>query len=178
MRKLILFSIISFGLLISVAAAQNTNNQKPRWDELYVQALEKIRSPDKTDGLGYTLSEEEALEKAIKDAIDQKGPACQVLKIGVDMQFNPYSVLTGIFNSNAKIDLEQLCLCATETGDDSAISKSVMLKAANDAVKRNRLRRDEVTQAQCLQQGLGFTVASDTPDRLDPKPKPPPYSPF
>ncbi len=163
--------------MVSGAVAQNTDDQKPSWDEEYVQSLQKIKDPQKTGGLGYTLSEEEALEKAIQNAIDQEAPTCQVLKIGVEMKFNPYSILTGIYNSDAKIDLEQLCLCATETGDGS-IPKSVMLKATNDAVERGRFRRDEVTQAQCLQQGLGFTVAGVTPDRIDPKPKPQPYSPF
>ncbi len=166
--------------MVSGAVAQSTDDQGPSWDEEYVQSLGKIKNPQRTDGLGYTLSEKESLEKAIQNAINQEAPTCQVLKIAVEMQFNPFSVLTGIFNSDAKIDLEQLCLCATETGDDS-ISKSVMLKAANDAVEKNRFRRDEVTQAQCLQQGLGFTVANtslNAPESISPPPNPPTYSPF
>ncbi len=181
MKKSILISIITlctFFFLLSMAhASQGQEDEKASWDEIYVNDLGKIKNPDKTDGLGYTLSEEEALEQAIKRAIDKEAPACQVLKIGVEMKFNPYTVLSGIFNAEAKIDLEQLCLCATETGD-SSIPKTLMLKAANDAVAKNRLRRDEVTQAQCLQQGLGFTVAQETPDPINPTPRLPTYSPF
>ncbi len=181
MKKYIVFSIIiSFTFLSALSFAQDlqgADNQKESWDEIYVNTLTKIKNPDKTDGLGYTLSEEEALEKAITRAIKQEAPACQVLKIGVEMKFNPYQVLSGIFNSEAKIDLEQLCLCATETGD-SSIPKSIMVKAANDAVAKNKIRRDEVTQAQCLQQGLGFTVAQNAPDPINPVPKQPNYSPF
>ncbi len=142
MKKYIVFSIIvSFTFLSTLSFAQDlqgANNQKKSWDEEYVNTLAKIKNPDKTDGLGYTLS---------------------------------------IFNSEAKIDLEQLCLCATETGD-SSIPKSIMVKAANDAVANNKIRRDEVTQAQCLQQGLGFTVAQNAPDPINPVPKQPSYSPF
>ncbi len=175
MKKTILFSLlIGFIFICSQALAAE---KKVSWDEIYVSDLGKIKNPDKTSGLGYTLSEEEALEQAIQRAMDNEAPACQVLKIGVEMKFNPYEVLTGLFNSSAKIDLEQLCLCATETAD-SNIPKSIMLKAANDAVAKNRLRRDEVTQAQCLQQGLGFTVAQETPEPINPTPRQPNYSPF
>jgi len=124
-----------------------------QWDTEFVNDLQKIRSQKKTGGLGYTLSEDEALEKAIHKAMDQKAPACEAMKLAVDLDFNPYNVISGIFNSGADIDLDQLCMCATEGG----ISKSLTASAANAAADANMLNRDEIIQSQCLNQGLAYT---------------------
>ena len=160
-------------LLYSLGFAQEEKNTS--WEETFVKDLAAIRSPQKTDAYGYTLSEEEALNAAIKKAMDQNAPACEVLKTaaGPGFNFNPYSVLTGLFSSKAKIDLEQLCICATETGD---VPKSLMIQATNTAVDGSLLARDEVTQAQCLQQGLGFTLAEQPLEGGDNKEKQPKYS--
>jgi len=124
-----------------------------QWDTEFVKDLQKIRSQEKTGGLGYTLSEDEALEKAIHKAMDQKAPACEAMKLAIDLDFNPYNVISGIFNSGADIDLDQLCMCATEGG----ISKSLTASAANAAADANMLNRDEINQSQCLNQGLAYT---------------------
>ena len=168
--------ILVISLVLTVFCSFSiAQEDKTSWEEVFVKDLAAIRSPQKTDAYGYSLSEEEALEAAIKKAIDQNAPACEVLKTaaGSDFNFNPYSVLTGIFSSKAKVDLEQLCMCATETGD---IPKSLMVQAANAAVDGDLLTRDEVTQAQCLQQGLGFTLAEQPLERGDTQEKQPKYS--
>jgi len=91
------------------------------------------------------------------------------MKLAVDLNFSPYNVVTGIFSSGADVDLNQLCMCATESG----ISKSLMAQAATAAVDANMLTRDEITQAQCLREGLGFTpetVAINPPTEIQGKP--------
>ncbi|WP_022665090.1 hypothetical protein [Desulfospira joergensenii] len=172
-----LLPVLAIFVVLTVFCSSGlAQEEKNSWEESFIKDLTAIRSPQKTDAYGYTLSEEEALETAIKKAMDQKAPACEILKTaaGPGFNFNPYSVLSGIFSSKAKIDLELLCQCATETGD-SPIPKSLMNQAANAAVEGNLLTRDEVTQAQCLQQGLGFTLAEPL-ERGDEKEKQPKYS--
>lgn len=153
MKNIIIILSIFIGLVVFALPGFAQEKETKKWDTEFVQALEKIRSQKKTGGLGYTVTEEEALEKAIKKAMDQKAPACEALKLAVDLNFNPYTVVSGIFSSGAEIDLDQLCMCATESG----ISKSLMAQAATAAADANLLTRDEITQSQCLREGLGFT---------------------
>ena len=183
-RMKYLLSILTAALLTAVcctiATAQTTNGEDQPWHVVFAADLAKISDPQKTDGLGYTLTEEEALDQAIKKAINNDAPACQVAKLAVGMNFNPYSVLSGIYKSGGKIDLDQLCMCATETGDtnpllrdldldDVPIDKTVMKQAVDDAVAANLITQDEVSQAQCLSdQGLAFTEAITPVERNDP----------
>jgi hypothetical protein len=153
MRNIIVLVLISTAFVVFALPGFAQENKAIKWDAEFVQTLEKIRSQKKTGGLGYTITEEEALEKAIKTAMDQKAPACEAMKLAVDLNFNPYAVVSGIFSSGAEIDLDQLCMCATESG----ISKSLMAQAASAAADANMLNRDEITQSQCLREGLGYT---------------------
>ncbi len=150
-RFLIFIGFIGLMVFVAPGFAQETGTKT--WDEQFVSDLQKIRNLQKTDGLGYTLSEDEALEIAIKKAMDQKAPACEAMKLAVDLEFNPYNVITGIFNSGAELDLEQLCMCATEGG----IPKSLLAQATDEAAEANRLTRDEIAQSQCMREGLGYT---------------------
>lgn len=144
-------------MFCSPGMAGAAEDKKP-WDVVFASDLAKIKSPKKTDGLGYTVTEEEALDQAIKKAIDNGGPVCETTKMAVGLNFNPYSVLMGVFKSGGKVKLDQLCMCATETEDsDATIGKGIMKQAADDAVAKNLLTRDEVSEAQCLEQGLAFT---------------------
>ncbi len=188
-----LVSILTVALLTAVCCtmgtAQTTSEEDQPWHLAFAADLAKIADPQKTDGLGYTLTEEEALDQAIEKAISNEAPACQVAKLAVGMNFNPYSVLSGIFKSGGKIDLDQLCMCATEIGDsnpllrdlnldDVPIDKTVMKQAADDAVAANLLTQDEVSQAQCLtDQGLAFTEPITPFERNDPADEDPDYSP-
>lgn len=161
MKNIIAVMIISIGLAVFVSPGFAQDKKTQKWDVAFVHDLEKIRAQKKTGGFGYTIDEEEALDKAIKKAMDQEAPPCEVTKLAVDRNFNPYDVIFGIFRSGAEMDLNELCMCATEDG----ISKSLIARAAEAAVEENMLTRDEINQAQCLREGLGFTpeeVAIDT----------------
>lgn len=172
MKNLIAGLFISMGLMVFVSPGFAQDTETKSWDLQFVSDLQKIKSQQKTDGLGYTLSEEEALEIAIKKAMDQKAPPCEAMKLAVDLEFNPYNVITGIFNSGAEIDLEQLCMCATEGG----IPRSLLAQATEAAAEANRLTRDEIAQSQCLREGLGYTAEAFITPPDDPDPKPDPYS--
>ncbi|MCP4723069.1 MAG: hypothetical protein GY860_26755 [Desulfobacteraceae bacterium] len=163
MRNILAVILISISLVVLALPGFAQDKEKKEWDVKFVHDLEKIRSQQKTGGLGYTMDEEEALKKAIKKAMDQKAPPCEVMKLAVDKNFNPYDVISGIFNSGADIDVNQLCMCATEAG----ISKSLTARAADAAAEANMLTRDEIAEAQCLREGLGFTedeVAAAPPE--------------
>ncbi|HBT89906.1 hypothetical protein [Desulfobacter sp.] len=187
-------SILAAALLTAVCCnigtAQTASEENQPWHLVFASDLAKIADPQKTDGLGYTLTEEESLDQAIKKAIiDNKAPACQVAKLAVGMNFNPYSVLSGIFKCGGKVGLDELCMCATEIGDtdpllrelnldDLPIDKTVMKQAADDAVAANLLTQDEVSQSQCLNdQGLAFTEEPTSIEQIDPAEGDPDYSP-
>lgn len=163
MKNIIIVIMICICLVFFVTPGFAQDKKTQKWDVTFIHDLEKIRSEKKTGGLGYTLSEEEALDEAIKKAMDQEAPTCEAMKLAVDLNFNPYNVITGIFRSGAEIDLDQLCMCATEAG----ISKSLLGQASDYAVEENMLTRDEIIQCQCLREGLGFTpkevVFDETP---------------
>jgi len=135
------------------------------WEQKYINALQKgititatINCKDR--GLGYTPSKETILEDAIKDAIAMKAPSCQMMKIAIDMKYNPYSVIKNIFSFGGEINLNQLCMCATESG----INKRIIAKAAEEAISplgKPIYSRDEIAQAQCLKEvGLGYTPST------------------
>ena len=141
-------------------------SQSADWEDQYVEALQKGKEAvqNQGGGLGYTPSEETVLQDAVKKALDQEAPACQCMKIAVNMDYNPYMVLTNIYGAGKGVKLDELCMCATEEG----IMKEVIAKAASDAVTPSGEKvfaRDEVTQSQCLQVGLPYTAAEvDLPD--------------
>ncbi len=156
--------IFSMALLSSMSFA-NENS----WEKAYVNALQKGQKAvltnidnNKGGGLGYTPSQETILEGAIKNAIEMKAPSCQMMKIAINMDYNPYSVIKNIFSFGGAVDLNQLCMCATESG----INKQIIAKAATEATSplgTPVYSRDEIAQAQCLRNiGLGYTPAAVT----------------
>ncbi len=157
-------STLTIGLFLvmfcSPGLAQKSENNKP-WDVVFAADLAKIKNPKKTDGLGYSLAEEEALDQAIKTALDNGGTACEAAKMAVDLNFNPHTVLMGVFKSEGSMKMDKLCMCATETG-----GSAVLKQAADDAVAQNLMTRDEVSQAQCM--GLGYTPNEKIVQRVDP----------
>ena len=81
--------------------------------------------------------------------MDLKAPACEVMKIAVDLKYNPYSTIKTIFAVGGEVKLDQLCMCATESG----ITKEIIAKAASDATSslgKPIFSRDEIIQSQCL----------------------------
>ena len=164
MGKKILTILLMFSLVTLSSACFAENNL---WEQKYINALQKgvaatITVDHKGGGLGYTPSKETILEDAIKDAIAMKAPSCQMMKIAIDMKYNPYSVIKNIFSFGGEVDLNQLCMCATESG----INKQIIAKAAEEAASplgKPIYSRDEIAQAQCLKEiGLGYTPSAIT----------------
>ncbi len=183
MKSIILTTLLIFSLAIlsSISFAQDN-----LWEKTYVDALQKgvttannviKTNNNKGGGLGYTPSQETILEGAIKNAIALKAPACQMMKIAIDMNYNPYSVIKDIFSLGGEIDLNQLCMCATESG----INKQIVARAAQEAVSplgTPIYKRDEIAQAQCLREvGLGFSPSAvKSPPKVTPPEPPIPFS--
>jgi predicted amidohydrolase len=75
-----------------------------------------------------------------------------------------------------EVDLNQLCMCATESG----VNKQVIAKAATDAASplgKPIFPRDEIAQAQCLREiGLGYTPVVQVPPPINPPAPPVPFS--
>ncbi len=162
MQKKILTMLLMFSLVALSSACFAGNNL---WEKNYINALQKgvaITMDHKGGGLGYTPSKETILEGAIKNAIAEKAPSCQMMKIAIDMKYNPYSVIKNIFSFGGEVDLNQLCMCATESG----INKQIIAKAAEEAASplgKPIYNRDEIAQAQCLRKiGLGYTPSAVT----------------
>jgi len=175
MNKLGLAIILIFSM---VAVSSISFAQDNLWEAAFVQALQKGKADitKKGGGLGYTPSEGTVLETAIKKAMELKAPPCEAMKIAVDLKYNPYSVIKNIFGYGGEVDLNQLCMCATESG----INKQIIAKAASDAassIGTPVYSRDEITQAQCLREiGLGYTQNIETPDPINPPDPPKPVS--
>ncbi|MCM2285297.1 MAG: hypothetical protein NDI81_10975 [Desulfobacula sp.] len=175
MKNVIIASFLIIGLIMFSYPCMAEENA---WEKEFVQALQKgkIVPAGQAQGLGYTPAEETVLEGAIKKAMELKAPPCEAMKIAVDLKYSPFSVLTNIFGYGGEVDLDQLCMCATESG----INKQIIAKAATDAVTplgTPVFPRDEITQAQCLREiGLGYTAAETIPPPIPPPPPPKPFS--
>ena len=65
MKNIVAVISILIALVVFVLPGFAQEKETKEWDVEFVQALEKIRSQKKTGGLGYTITEEESLEKAI-----------------------------------------------------------------------------------------------------------------
>jgi len=174
MKNILITSIVILGLtFLSYPGFAKMNS----WEQDFRQALQKGKAKIKGQGagLGYTPAEETVLEEAIKKAMEQKAPPCEVMRIAVDLKYNSYSVIKNVFGYGGEVDLNQLCMCATESG----VNKQTIAQAATDAVSplgTPVYSRDEIVQAQCLKEGLGYTVEASEPDPIDPGPEPEPYS--
>jgi hypothetical protein len=161
MKHIFMITVLIIGVIAFSAIGFTQENN---WEQEFVTALQKGKAAtdNQGGGLGYTPSEETALAKAIKQAMKMKAPSCQAMKIAVDMKYKPYSVIKNIFGYGSQIDLDQLCMCATETG----INKQIIAKAASDATSplgNPIYNRDEITQSQCLKEiGLGYTNTRNT----------------
>ncbi len=146
------------------------------WEENFIQALQKGKAKvaGQGEGLGYTPSEDVVLETAIEKAMGLKAPACEVMKIAVDLKYSPYSTIKNIFAVGGEVGLDQLCMCATESG----VLKEIIAKAASDAMSSLGtpiFSRDEIIQSQCV--GLGYHPIVRAP-YFKPQRKPKKISPY
>ncbi|MEN8210674.1 MAG: hypothetical protein ABFR31_03080 [Thermodesulfobacteriota bacterium] len=164
-----LFFIIGIGFFASHGFAEENNKA---WEPEFVQALLQGKATINTS------SEENVLDKAIKQAIVvNNAPAHQVMKIAVDLKYNPYSVIKSIVSNGGAPDLDQLCMYTTRYG----INKQIFAKASKDALSslgEPLFSRDDFVQSQCLQElGLGYIEpVNKMPDPVKSPPKPPQFS--
>ncbi|MCD4720947.1 MAG: hypothetical protein K8S13_13980 [Desulfobacula sp.] len=171
--KNIFLIILSLSLvaLSSISFAEDNS-----WEKQFIQTLQAGRAINTNTGggLAYTPTDDTVLERAIQKAMEMDAPPCEAVKIAVDLKYNPYSVIKNVFGYGGEVDLNQLCMCATESG----INKQIIAKAAADAASplgTPIYSRDEIAQAQCLT-GLGYTPFANAPSRIKPLPKPKPLS--
>ena len=171
MKHVLVTSLLILGLIgFSYPGFAAAND----WEKEFVQLLQQgKRQPlKKAAGLAYTPSEEAVLEEAIKKAMALKAPPCEAMKIAVDLKYNPYSVIKDIFSYGGEVGLNQLCICATESG----IDKQIIAKSAADAISplgTPVYLPDEIAQAKCLRDiGLGFTEAALPIERTSSVPPP------
>ena len=183
MRPIFLTYSLIFCLLLAttVSFAKNgkkNQEDKRQWEKEFIAALQKGKAVNqtKTGGLAYTPPESTVLEAAIKQALSQNAPACEAMKIAADLQYQPYEILTDIFTHGGEVNLNQLCMCATETG----INKQIVAQAATQAKSTSGtpvFDRDEIAQTQCLREiGLGYTPLDTLPDPVAPPDPPTPFS--
>ncbi len=169
-----IISIISTVLMFAVSAIAEEN----LWEKEFVQALQKgkAQSAQESGGLGYTPAEKSVLETAIKKALDLKAPPCEAMKIAVDLEYKAFDVISNIFGHGGEVNLNQLCMCATESG----INKQIVAKAATEAITplgEPIYPRDEIAQAQCLNDvGLAYTPLAVPPQPIKPPKPPKPFS--
>jgi len=169
MKNILLLIFLVFNLLVlsstGFAEEKPSGQEEPSWDSVFAAALQKGKTPiQPAEGLAYTPSEDTVLETAIQAAMEMKAPPCEAMKIAVDLKYNPYSVIKNIFGYGSQVNLNQLCMCATESG----INKQIVASAAADAATplgTPVFSRDEITQAQCI--GLGYTPVAATPSRVN-----------
>lgn len=167
MKNILMTGILIIG--ITLLAYPGFAEENP-WEQNFIQALQKGKAKvvGQAEGLGYTPSEDVVLETAIEEAMGQKAPACEVMKIAVDLKYSPYSTIKNIFGSGGEVDLDQLCMCATESG----VLKEIIAKAASDATSSLGtpiFSRDEIIQSQCV--GLGYHPIKATYFRTEKKKK-------
>ncbi|MBI9089258.1 MAG: hypothetical protein JEZ12_08580 [Desulfobacterium sp.] len=160
------------GLTTNLFAAEPA--AKEAWQIAYTAALVdgKANPPPQgqalKEGLAYTPPEEMVLKEAVSKAMEKEASACECMKIAIDLEYNPYAVLKAIYSSEGNVQLDQLCMCATEAG----IMKAITAKAAVDSLSSSGaplFQQDEITQSQCLggeegrintppEEGLAYTA--------------------
>ena len=172
MKTKCIWPVLVAAVFLIGAAGPAFSKDSLNWEQEFVDALKKGKEAIETQGeglgLGYTPSEATVLEEAIQNALDQDAPPCECMKIAVGFDYNPYNVLTSIYGSGKGVELDNVCMCATEEG----VMKEVIARAASDAVNpvgEKVFDRDEITQSQCLQVGLPYTAAAAAlPDSPEP----------
>lgn len=170
--RYLLFSLILF-LLSSPCSAQDDH-----WEREFIIALQKGKSQiiQTSGGLGYTRPENDILDDAIKRAMEQQAPPCDAMKIAVNLKYNPFNVIKSIFGYGGEIDLDQVCMCATESG----VKKQIIARAASNATSPlgdSVFQRDEIAQSQCLNEMvLAYTSPFIPIPDIPPLEKPDPIS--
>jgi TolB-like protein len=118
------------------------------------------RQPPGTVGLAYTPPEAVTLQNAISKALEKEkeGRVCECMKMAVDLEYNAYLVIKTIYEAGGDLEIDQLCMCATEAG----VMKAIVAKAAREAVSplgNPVYTTDEIAQTSCFrgEEGLAYT---------------------
>ncbi len=96
------------------------------------------------------------------------------MKIAIDLKYNKYYILKYIYSTGGELEIDELCMCATEGG----IAKHLIAQAVKDAVSYTGnpvYGIDEIAQARCINRGLGYTEALDAPSLIEMPSKPTSY---
>jgi hypothetical protein len=171
MKKITLFvSILTILVMFSAPLFAQDAGKGEDWRNDYLAALKKGKagaSPSgetQATGLAYTPSEAVAFQEAISKALEkEKGDrVCECLKIAVDLDYNAYLVIKTIYEAGGDLQIDQLCMCATEAG----VMKAIIAKAAKDAVSplgEPVYEPDEIAQTSCFrgEEGLAYTEGRD-----------------
>lgn len=177
MKNLFVLCLLIVAVMVFSTASFAEEKKEAGWEQEFIESLQKGKMPIMgAGGLPYTPSEDVVLEDAIKKAMEKEAPPCQCMTIAMELEYNPYMVMKNIYTFQGELDLDQLCICATQKGVD----KQIIAKAAMDA-KRNgepAFQLDEVTSSNCLKsdQGLAYTLGDEPPPIIPPPPVPPPAS--
>jgi hypothetical protein len=168
MKKLTLWvSIVTIIVMCSAMLFAEDPRKDENWRNDYLTTLKKgkaIQLPSGQSqpaaGLAYTLPEAVALQEAITKALEkEKGDrVCECMKIAVDMEYNPYLVIKTIYEAGGDLEIDQLCMCASEAG----VMKAIIAKAAKEAVSplgKPVYAPDEIAQTSCFrgEEGLAYT---------------------
>jgi TolB-like protein len=156
--------------------------ERERWRDDYLAALLKGKAVQlQSDhpaaaGLAYTPPEVVVLQEAISKALEkEKGTRrCECMKIAIEADYNAYLVIKTIYEVGGNLEIDQLCMCATEAG----VMRAIIAKAAREAASPlggSVYSPDEVARANCFrgEEGLAYTpgdvvlavIPVDTRDR-------------
>lgn len=173
--------LLSFIVAVAIfCSASISADDQDNWRDVFQAMLEKGKTssaaPAEPGGLAYTPSEGVVLEEALTMALaEEKGDrACECMRMAVDLDYNPYTVLKTIYGVGGDLEIDLLCTCATEAG----VMKAIIAKAAADAVtplNEPVYDVDEIARSQCLS-GLAYTAAEGPTDPPRDPPDPPDVS--
>lgn len=143
-----------------------------RWQDGYLAALKKGKAVQSRSahppaaGFAYTPPEAVVLQEAILKALekDRGTRVCECMKMAVDADYNAYLVIKTIYEVGGNLEIDQLCMCATEAG----VMKAILAKAAKEAASplgEPVFSPDEIAQANCFrgEEGLAYTPGDGPP---------------
>jgi TolB-like protein len=153
---------------LTIGSVSARSPETERWQDDYLAALKRGKAIQSQSahppagGLAYTPPEAVVLKEAMSKALekDKGSRGCECMKIAVDADYNAYLVIKTIYEVGGNLEIDQLCMCATEAG----VLKAILAKAAREAVSASGepvYSPDEVAQANCFrgQDGLAYTPA-------------------
>lgn len=167
MKKITLFvSILTIFVMFSTTLFAENPRKEENWREDYLATLKKGKAVQlpagqpQAAGMAYTPPEAVVLQEAILKALEkERGErVCECMKIAIDLEYNPYLVIKTIYEVGGDLEIDQLCMCATEAG----VMKAIIAKAAREAVTplgKPVYAPDEIAQTSCFrgEEGLAYT---------------------